>query len=355
MSQVKILSIDGGGIRGVIPALILAEIEKRTGQPVAALFDVVAGTSTGGLLAMAAVMPDSAGQPRFQASELVPLYEEYSKIIFSRTRWDAIRSIDNWRVRRYPNAGIEETLELLFGDAHIDEALTNTLITSYDIEKRIPVFLRSYPMPSEAEDRFLMRDVVRATIAAPTFFEPAQIAAVNNPDHTFTLIDGGITANNPAMNAYAEAMTLYPEADSFVLVSLGTGSLKQPFEYDHVRKWGLIDWIRPLTGFMFDASNDNVDYQLQMLLQGSNHQYFRLQKCLDWIEHGMDDISPVSMAMVNQWGQDLINENDALIDDIANALTQNEQTQRRRLFNLSSLAFWRREHDQNDDTEQHVG
>lgn len=72
----KVLSIDGGGIRGIIPAMVLAEIEDRTGRPVAETFDLIAGTSTGGILALGLTLPGDNGRPRYAAEELIGLYEE---------------------------------------------------------------------------------------------------------------------------------------------------------------------------------------------------------------------------------------------------------------------------------------
>ena len=83
----KVLSIDGGGIRGIIPALILAELEERTGKPVCELFDMIAGTSTGGILATGLTIPDEHGKPRWTAKELVGLYRDEGPSIFHRTRW----------------------------------------------------------------------------------------------------------------------------------------------------------------------------------------------------------------------------------------------------------------------------
>lgn len=79
---IKILSIDGGGIRGIIPALILAEIEQRTGKPICQMFDLIAGTSTGGILALGLTRPDDTGQPAYRAEDLVRLYKTEGPVIF---------------------------------------------------------------------------------------------------------------------------------------------------------------------------------------------------------------------------------------------------------------------------------
>ena len=89
----RILSIDGGGIRGLIPALVLAEIESRTGRAVGQCFDLIAGTSTGGILAMGLTRDDGNGKPRFSAGDLADIYQARGKEIFSRSLWKGAASL----------------------------------------------------------------------------------------------------------------------------------------------------------------------------------------------------------------------------------------------------------------------
>ncbi|NJD10182.1 MAG: patatin, partial [Gemmatimonadetes bacterium] len=93
MQPFRILSIDGGGIRGIIPALVLQEIERITGRPIAGSFDLIAGTSTGGILALGLARPGPAGGPAFSAAELVQLYEREGGVIFSRSLWHRVRAL----------------------------------------------------------------------------------------------------------------------------------------------------------------------------------------------------------------------------------------------------------------------
>ena len=90
---IRVLSIDGGGIRGIIPALMLGEIERRTNKPIAELFDLIAGTSTGGILALGLTVPGPDGKPKYCADELVQLYKEEGPRIFHRPTWHRIRSV----------------------------------------------------------------------------------------------------------------------------------------------------------------------------------------------------------------------------------------------------------------------
>jgi predicted acylesterase/phospholipase RssA len=360
-APVTILSIDGGGIRGIIPAMVLAEVEHRTGKHISELFDLMAGSSTGGLLALAMSVPDEDGNPRYTAAQLPDLYQTYSKMIFSRTRWDAILSMDNWRFRRYPETGMREALTEIFGEADLRHALTDVLITSYDIERRQPWFFRSSRARKGDRCNFLMRDVVRATTAAPTFFEPARLPNHEDNDAPFSLIDGSMTSINPTLCAYVETRETHPDADTFVVVSLGTGNLTQPLPHDEVKGWGLLNWARPLSDIMFDASSRTIDYQMKRLLPitDADERYFRLQKRLEGVDHSMDDISEESLAKVRAWGAELIAEQDETIDRMCEALTEAWEArqpapERSGFFNFPSLAFWRTkpEPEEGEDTTQ---
>jgi hypothetical protein len=210
-----------------------------------------------------------------------------------------------------------------------------------------------------------MRDVVRGTTAAPTFFEPALLNNSDDPTDPFSLIDGSMTSINPTLCAYVEARGMDPQADDYVVVSLGTGNLTQPLRHDEVRTWGLLNWARPLTDIMFDASSTTVDYQMKRLLPRPNNEterYFRLQKRIEGVDHRMDDVSAVSLAMIREWGEELIAENDDQITRMCEVLMlaweakqpqsdEVEEPVRRRFVNFPSLAFWRNR-SAAEDTEQ---
>src|ERR687894_1010021 len=104
----KVLSIDGGGIRGIIPAMILAEIEDRTGKRIAEMFDLVAGTSTGGILALGLTKPGQGGKAEYSAESLIELYETEGGRIFDRTVWHRLHSVGGLAEEKYSSKGIEE-------------------------------------------------------------------------------------------------------------------------------------------------------------------------------------------------------------------------------------------------------
>ena len=263
--MIRVLSIDGGGIRGIIPAVLLAEIEARCGRPASQLFDLIAGTSTGGLLAAALTTPGAAGSPKFTAKGVVALYEEEGPHIFSASVWHRIGSLGNLAHAKYPCSGIEHALAQAIGEeARLKDALTEILVTAYDTRSRMPFFYRSSRARTDPQYDWPMRHVAQATAAAPTYFEPFH---ERGPGGDYSLVDGGVFATNPAMCAVAEVLSDPSHSLSDILmVSLGTGSLTHPYPYGEVKGWGVVQWAQPLLDILLDGVAATVDYQMRQIL-----------------------------------------------------------------------------------------
>lgn len=300
----RILSLDGGGIRGVIPAVVMDRIEQRTGQPVAELFHMIAGTSTGGILALGLTRPDGTGKsPAMTAADAVALYRDRGREIFSRSLWKGFSSLGGLADEKYGKKDIEKVLEDSFGDAWLSEALADVLVTAYDLEARKPHFFKSWKARGEdlaegesAADRDVMiREAARATSAAPTYFEPAPTPN-RSQNRERCLVDGGVYANNPAQCALASARKIYPKASRYLVVSLGTGLLERPIPCGDAKDWGLLGWARPVLNIIFDGVSDTVDYQLAEAL---GRTYYRFETDLKAFPDGsrgpnddLDDASP---------------------------------------------------------------
>ncbi|MCK4803316.1 MAG: patatin-like phospholipase family protein, partial [Spirochaetes bacterium] len=235
----RILSIDGGGIRGLIPAKVLAAVEQKlqekTGNKnahIADFFDLISGTSTGGLLTCIYLCPGLNGsrdRPRFSAEEAVRLYMERGDRIFDLSLWQRIRSAGGLRDEKYSADAFEETLEDYFGDLRLSDLLKPCLITAYDIKRRCTVFFTQHDAKRMETRDFFLKDVARATSAAPTYFEAAKIKSL--ADVPYPLIDGGVFANNPAICAYIEVRRKFkkrPIIKKIAMLSLGTGFIKKP-------------------------------------------------------------------------------------------------------------------------------
>jgi patatin-like phospholipase/acyl hydrolase len=317
----KVLSIDGGGIRGIIPAMVLAEIERRTGKLTSEVFDLVAGTSTGGILALGLTKPGQGGKAQYSAETLIELYETEGGKIFDLSVWHQLQSVGGFAEEKYPSKGIEEVAKRYFDDVPLAEALTEVLVTAYEIERRGPWFFkRRHARDQDRKgDNFLMREVARATSAAPTYFEPLQLEWGPYGERAF--IDGGVHSNNPAMCAYVEAIKIYPEEDILV-VSLGTGEPTREMPYEEVKGWGLALWAQPILNVVFDGVSDTVDYQLRELLpaEGENRRYYRFQTVLDIGKDDMDDASATNIQSLKTKAREIIDENDVALDALCTQL-----------------------------------
>jgi len=316
-SLVKILSIDGGGIRGLIPAMVLAEIEERTKQPIASLFDLVAGTSTGGILALGLTIPRAPDGPVYSARQMAHFYQAEGRRIFSRSPLRALFACDNLTWKKYTSTGIERVLLEYFGDSRLRDATTNVLIPSYELEHRTPFFFRSSNARLRLDYDFFARDVARATSAAPSYFEPVRMFT-GTPDEHYTLIDGGVFANNPAACALVDARTAFPDAPGFLIVSLGTGALARNIPLGLARYWGTIRWAKPLLDVVFDGVSSTVDYQLRQLLRP--HHYYRIQARITRHTHRLDDASRANISALKAVARHLIEGESANLDKICEAL-----------------------------------
>jgi patatin-like phospholipase/acyl hydrolase len=307
--------------------MVLAEIEERTGRPIAETFDLISGTSTGGILAL--TMPGDGGKPRYTAKELIRIYEEQGARIFSH-RANSIRGIFE---ERYPSEGME-VLEDYFGEARLKDALTRVFVTSYDIRLRVPFFFRSETAKGDADYDFPMRKVARATSAAPTYFEPAKVEANGQVDY-YALVDGGVFANNPAMCAYVEARGILEARDSvspsepdLLVVSLGTGQLTDPLSYEAAAGWGLLWWARPLVDVVLDSGSDTVDYQLRALLSRNDEVgcYYRFQTELVGVSDAMDDVRPENVRDLKLLAQTLIDGEEEKLSQLYERLKRVNQS-----------------------------
>lgn len=280
----KVLSIDGGGIRGVIPAVLLHHLEQATGKNVADMFDLIVGTSTGGIIAAALTTPRD-GHPMHSAEDVLGLYVDRGREIFRHARWLPARLLDE----KYDHKPLEEVLQDYLGSTKLADCIIPIVVISYDIESRTPIFFKTRHAKESEKCNYLLTDVVRATSAAPTYFEPKMIARAG-ADPRLVLVDGGVVAVNPAMCAYVEARKT-ADTNEILLVSLGTGSATRRMEYEEARDWGYVEWARPVLQMLLDGPKDAVDHQLSILMgsgAGSERHYYRFDTTLDFALDELD-------------------------------------------------------------------
>lgn len=343
--KIRILSLDGGGIRGIIPGVILTYVEKQlqkldnSNLYIGDYFDFIAGTSTGGILACAYLMPNKNKTANYSAEDALKLYTQEGDEIFKENIFQKIFNPWNLISEKYQADALVENFEKLFKNAMISEFIKPCLITSYDITSRCAKLFSSVSAKSNPIENFKVTDVARSTSAAPTYFEPAQIKSENG--QSFTLIDGGVYANNPALCAYAEARKInfsnslndpekpdIPSAKDMLIVSIGTGTVNKPYHFNDFKNAGEIKWIEPIIDILMSGNSETVDYQLHQiygtLSEEDKQHYYRLEPDLSEAVPDMDKASKVNIENLRQAGLLFIDKNQELLDDIVQKLLENK-------------------------------
>ncbi|MGA8144347.1 MAG: patatin-like phospholipase family protein [Candidatus Acidiferrales bacterium] len=297
MPSIKVLAIDGGGIRGIIPAIILGEIQQRLGVGLSKVFDLIAGTSTGGIIALGIGTPSKNNAP-YSPDDLLQLYVENGPAIFKKNFLTPARQLV---LPKYSPDVLEAALEQFFSNVEFRAALTPLLISSYDLHAQLPFFFKSHRIASDSTFNWKLTEIARATSAAPTFFPPAHLT---NDGQDYALIDGGVFVNNPSMAAYAEARSLYPDAPRITVVSVGTGDRQDHITYGSAKDWGLLGWAKEIVPVFMDSVSEAVDYELKSL---PGCTYYRLQvPRLQSASNAMDDADAGNLQNLQTVAKDYV-------------------------------------------------
>lgn len=291
---------------------------------IADIFDVVAGTSTGSIIALGLTVSDEADnlRPKYPASKVVEIYEKEKDRIFSPIFYP-LRLF----YAKYKPKNLEALLKENFSRKNNEVCTLNNivknvhvLVPSYNITKKEQVYFHNYPKYREHDyTSFSIPDVIRASTAAPTYF-PAKEISKNH------YVDGGVFMNNPSYFAYCDAKRIL-QANEYVIFSLGTGSYQE--ELDQLVDGGPMYWVRPIISLTMNASsnlveeyfnNDNPDVDINRL--HVDYQYFPIRPKLDR-DTSLEDTSPESMKNLRRVAEKIIEEKDGeFVNPIFNNLVK---------------------------------
>ncbi|BFI36763.1 hypothetical protein MARPO_0106s0025 [Marchantia polymorpha] len=305
--RLTILSLDGGGVRGLIPAVCLEFLEQQlqafdgADARIADYFDVVAGTSTGGLIATMLTAPDVNKRPLLTATQAKQFYLDKAATIFPKP--GIFSSVTSLLGPKYSASPMKKILADTLKDLKVTDSVTDLLITTFDTKTQQPVFFDKQVAQRVPRFNATLQDLCLATTAAPTFF-PAHQFDVPDPDqgegktHQYNLIDGGVTANNPAEVAILHAVKDLCIGDSphrgripefkgyrdLLVLSLGTGSSIVSYDAKEVASWGSLSWIlndgqQPIIQMLQNSSAYLVDFDIAIRFQIDEveENYLRLQ------------------------------------------------------------------------------
>ncbi|GLT45060.1 hypothetical protein SLA2020_189220 [Shorea laevis] len=299
--MVTVLSIDGGGVKGLLPGTLLACLESKLQEldgpnaRIADYFDVIAGTSTGGLLTTMLTAPNKENRPMYAGEDLINFYFDHSPKIFPQK--SHLRStVASLTGPKYDGEYLKTMVNQFLGDITLKQTLTNVVIPAFDIKLLQPVVFSTSDAKNDDLKNARLADVCIGTSAAPCFF-PAHYFETKDSSgksRSFNLIDGGVAANNPTLLAMTQ---IWKDNEEFaeigpvdsrrmLVLSLGTGSDKEEERYDAAKasKWGMVNWLydggrTPLLHFFADASCDMVDFHVSTFFHclDSKENYLRIQ------------------------------------------------------------------------------
>lgn len=334
-----ILSIDGGGVRGLIPIRILESLESRMAHKGVQLamhqcFDLICGTSTGGLIAAGLSAPKPGGAKGEAAATLGTLrefYERDARDIFTHSLGKRLgRFVTNplgLFDESYDARPLESILKERFGWTSMASALTNLVLTAYDIEKRKAVFMTNGRQHDGSKpDDYYLWQAVRATTAAPSFFEPAKVENLTLGGED-VLIDGAVFMNDPAIAAYIEARKMGWAAEDITLISLGTGHApERSFNYREASGWGALGWMLPSNGvpilsIFTDGQSQTASYQADCLFTDLGEtRYIRIDGDIPAEAEAMDNARPGNILQLNGAADRIIRDETLVLDEIADLL-----------------------------------
>ena len=298
-----ILSIDGGGIRGLVPAIILDYIEREINKEgssvgLAEFFDVIAGTSTGGIIALGLNVPATENKPVYAAYQFRQIYEEEGPTIFASDakNWFGTGGIIK---PKYDNNPLVDVCQKYFLHHRLKESVSHPLIISYAIgddsenTQTGPLFFTKEDYYLKGAKEVLMTEVARATSAAPSYFSPATIKINGKITRA---IDGGVIENNPALVAFNYAKN-FNRPNTFLL-SIGTGEKEKDLfsaKMLATDQIALGHFGKRLIDVFIEGKSQSVHQQLQKLIDPEKGTYLRLQTKLGANSIELDNIKKINI------------------------------------------------------------
>ena len=292
-SKLKILSIDSGGINGVVSLEILCALEKQLDKPISEIFDYFVGSSAGGIIASLLNLKDDNGRPIYKVPEVAKIYKKYMKIIFDR---------DWYSFGIFSPIYDRKIMDKIFLDEFKNITLTNTLkpitLLSFSLNTGKPNIWSTFKAQKDPNLDYYLRDAVGATASAPIFFAPK--TTVKKDGSIMHDIDGGIFDANPLMTGIAELIEDKPylKKEDILIVSIGPGrmNLDDSEKIKSMLNYGFTGWVLSKPNIVdliihADAISDAI--QGQKLFPN----YFRL-----------DPLIPKNLSSVDDTSQNTINK-----------------------------------------------
>ncbi|KAL1556530.1 patatin-like protein 2 [Salvia divinorum] len=380
---VTVLSIDGGGIKGILPAVILecleSQLQELDGKEarIADYFDVIAGTSTGGLVTAMLTAPDENNRPLYAAKDIKPFYLDNCPMIFPQKHglFPCMKLLKSLTGPLYDGRHLHKVLTEKLKDRKLSDAITNVIIPAFDIKLLQPVIFSTYEARKAPLANAKLSDICISTSAAPTFLPGHKFTTRDGKGNVrkYNLIDGGVAANNPALIAIAEVTkqmfdsnvdffhTRPVDYPRLLTISLGTGAASiddNRYSVKKAQKWGILDWLSykgttPLVEIFTQAGADMVDFHISQIFQAlcSQDNYLRIQNdTLNGVENSVDVATKDNLDRLVTIAEDMLSRPVSRVD-LRSGLTEpvpdggtNEEALKRfanLLSNERKLRLWK--------------
>lgn len=323
------VSLDGGGVRILLSLYLIENLERLSGVPFFLWGDAYAGTSAGALAIAALLCPKEPGskEPLYTPHDVIDILLKNAGIIFSRTRWQALKNPKGLMGPKYKSEPLEDVLSKVLPEWYrLSDMLRPSVLTAFDVNRGVSHFFKSRRAIFPGEN-FMLRSVLRVVMAAPTYFPAATIHSLpdsNGGDRSVTAMDGGIFMNNPSFLALLENFTAYQTSlSSIYVISLGTGKASNVGEEDVFKTGGALSVIRPLIDAMMSGTSHAIDHILERLLySGGTQKYFRLNPVIDSQHKELDDASEQNLKRLEAYALNYMEQSHRLLKEVAKVLKQ---------------------------------
>lgn len=318
----NLLSLDGGGVRGIITLKILKEIlaraNKKTGRElhIADLFDFYCGSSIGTVIISALLLPDpeNPSKPKYSIDDVIKQIEVESPIMFSCSIWQDIQTLWGFRLPRYINDSRGQFYEKNFDNTPFGKLLKPVVFFCGDMASGMPIYFNN---TVEDYKNYKLTDILSGTTAAPTYF-PSKKMTIDG--RNCDLIDSGCVVNNTSLLTFVEATHMFKDKyniEQLYQVSIGTGQVNSSND-SHF--WGLFDWGYYITDILMDFNSKNQDYELSKIASGG--QFDRLNPVipsnLDYLDR--PQYIKQYIEITDAW----ILEKGSLVDAVVDKLLKNK-------------------------------
>lgn len=315
---VRVLAIDGGGVKGLIPLQMLKAIEEQAGKPIHELFDYMIGTSTGGIIVTSLSIIDENGKAKWSTEDMIKEYKKLSKSTFTVSLPHKILTVNGLIGAKLECNKIDRLFREHYGDVRLSELSTTVSIPSFQLDDNNITLFNSRIMPEHSHwTDYRVSDVVSGITAAPIYFRPVQLSDIEGKN-TRTIMDGAVFVNNPSTIGAHASLALYPK-NKVVLISIGTG-LEEGFTGDfNSTFWGLAQWAEVLYPVTFKGQSLLTDWMLRLCQSNPNTPligFYRFNINIDVDANHWQWLDPEQIKELDKKGKDMVKQNQDVLDEL---------------------------------------